>query len=217
MRLQCRTSKCSVRGKRNTTGRLRELLLANGRTSLRGRIWAEIISQIPTKRSDGDCGYGCLSAAAGAAPRHTARRASCCAATVDVTATKFEKFTWAFLAPNPSVADWSLSRGHLGVEISHNFSQNFRKKNYISLLLYNNLTRPAADAQHVKSYQIKVKWRKAGLSYLNQQSFKSYVNTNRPKLQSNQTYSTICACQKYYNSLQVSLSLDFLIYCPILH
>ena len=120
-------------------------------------IWAEIISQIPTKRSDGDCGYGCLSAAAGAAPRHTARRASCCAATVDVTATKFEKFTWAFLAPNPSVADWSLSRGHLGVEISHNFSQNFRKKNYISLLLYNNLTRPAADAQHVKSYQIKVK------------------------------------------------------------
>ena len=128
MRLQCRTSKCSVRGERNTTGRLRELLLANGRTSLRGRIWAEIISQIPTKRSDGDCGYGCLSAAAGATPRRTARRASCCTAIVDVTATKFEKFTWAFLAPNPSVADWSLSRGHLGVEISHNFSQNFRKK-----------------------------------------------------------------------------------------
>ena len=140
MRLQCRTSKCSVRGERNTTGSLRELLLANGRTSLRGRIWAEIISQIPTKRSDGDCGYGCLSAAAGATPRRTARRASCCTATVDVTATKFEKFTWAFLAPNPSVADWSLSRGHLGVEISHNFSQNFRKKNYISLLLYNNDT-----------------------------------------------------------------------------
>ena len=138
-------------------------------------------------------------------PPATPRRASCCAATVDVTATKFEKFTWAFLAPNPSVADWSLSRGHLGVEISHNFSQNSRKKNYISLLLYNKRHGLLLMPKHVKSYQIKVKWRKAGLSYLNQQSFKSYVNNNRPKLQSNQTYSTICACQKYYNSLQVSL------------
>ena len=41
---------------------------------------------------------------------------STAAVNVDVTATKFQKFTWAFLAPNPSVADWSSSRGHLGVE-----------------------------------------------------------------------------------------------------
>ena len=159
MRLQCRTSKCSVRGKRNTTGRLRELQLANGRTSLRGRIWAEIISQIPTKRSDGDCGYGCLSAAAAAA-QHAALAA---AATVDVTATKFEKFTWAFLAPNPSVADWSLSRGHLGVEISHNFSQNFRKKNYISLLLYNK--RQGLLLMPNMWNHIKLKWSEEKLGF----------------------------------------------------
>ena len=41
-----------------TTGRLRLCSPRNGRTSLGGRIWAEIISQIPTKRSDGGgCGW----------------------------------------------------------------------------------------------------------------------------------------------------------------
>ena len=66
------------------------------RTTHDGRIWAEIISQIPTKSqvtaiADSPilccCSFCCSSSSA----QHN-----------------FEKFTWAFLAPNPSVADWSL-------------------------------------------------------------------------------------------------------------
>ena len=63
-----------------------------------GRIWAEIISQIPPKRSDGDCGLS------------VCRAVNCCCSS---SAHNFEKFTWAFLAPNPSVADWSSIGLHI--------------------------------------------------------------------------------------------------------